>query len=442
MNRLFTQLYRKYSKYPERGYHRDVSTDIGGFFLSLYVGTSPVYWFWTLPVEWVNLCKITLFVLASGWIWLAAMMKGEIYFPRSLAGPLGFVLLLFVHVFTFFQSEPSVYLPRCLDILYGYVMLWSVYSFVRIGGDIRLVLSAASLLLLPFCGLTITYALFGFPDWGNPYIPYLDSSLGSGFGGGRTGWSNGIALFLPIALLSTGFNERPTRYRWIVSSAIVIFLIIGSQLLAGGRAGLLASFVALMILSLLGRLSKKLWFLLALMAMVGYYTIGHEWLFQHLRFGRLENIKYFSDLNYFSAFRIEQFFVSFSLILEHPLYGHGIVAPEVFGLSNEIHNVWLRMAVQAGVLAPAVFAVIVYVLFKNAFRMFMYQTESIMRRAPESIFGLTLLSTLLSGLIISMFEPNAIVGSFQNSALWWVAAGAAAALVKRPALKCGALEKL
>ena len=74
--------------------------------------------------------------------------------------------------------------------------------------------------------------------------------------------------------------------------------------------------------------------------------------------------------------------------------------------------------------------------------MFMYQTEAIVRRAPESILGLTLLSTLLSGLIISIFEPNALIGSFQNSALWWAAAGAAAALAKKPALKLGALEKL
>ena len=100
---------------------------------------------------------------------------------------------------------------------------------------------------------------------------------------------------------------------------------------------------------------------------------------------------------------------------------------------------WCSMSVKGGLLAAVFAAVIVYVFIKNAFRMFKYQSKFMKSRSPESVFGLTLLTTLGSGVIISMFEPNALLGSFQNSALWWVAAGAAAALVKSS--KFSTLEK-
>lgn len=427
MSEVLTELGGKGSRCFAHRYHHARYSDIVGLLLMLYVGTSPVYWFWTLPVEWINASKVALFLLACGSVWLVAMLRDRIRFPSGLAGPLGPVLLICLHFSAFIQSEPEVSLRRCMDIFSGYVMLWSIYLFIRMGGDIRKVLSGAGLLLLPFCALTITYTLFGFPDWSNPYSPYSVSRLGVGFGGERTGWSSGIALFFPIALLATAFNERLGPYKRLFGSIASVGLIIGSQLASGGRSGLLASLATVVVLSVSGRIPKTVCLLSALIALAGYKLAEPEWILQHLRLGRLEGVEALQDLDYFSAYRIEDFLLALRLVGEHPALGYGIADPELFGLRREIHNVWLRMAMQAGILAPACFGAIVYVLIRNASCVIAHKRPTAGKEASKSIFGLTVFSTLLGGLIISMFEPNALIGSFQNSVLWWVAGGAAVA---------------
>lgn len=407
------------------------SIDICGLFLSGYLGTAPVYWFWSLPIEWINLAKIVLFVFITFLIWIRAALKNKFRLPPGLPGVMGIILLFITLAPIVLKSELDSSFRRYLDVTFGYVMLWNVYFFVKMGGDIRRVLQIASIVLLPFCGITLIHTLFGFPNWDNPYIISGDASLSKGFGGERTGWSNGIALFLPCALLIAGFFERQFSYRSIFNCVAVMVLIVGSQLVSGGRAGLIASTVALIIMTISGR-SRRSWLFILLLILIPLvlFLQTPDWMMSHLRLDRIENINSFLDLDSFSGSRINQIYVSLNLILENPLLGHGIISQELMGLSNEIHNIWLRLAVQAGILAPLVFAVIVCVFVRNAIQIICQQDGPIEIRNRDYGIGQTFLAILSAGLVISLFEPNAILGSFQNSSMWWVAAGAAASRKK------------
>ena len=114
------------------------------------------------------------------------------------------------------------------------------------------------------------------------------------------------------------------------------------------------------------------------------------------------------------------------LIANRPLLGYGFDGLHSSALSRaeQIHNLWLRLGVQSGLLAPLVFAsVVISVLLRSVrhYRETRTRRNSVKTRSVSTSLPLV----LVAGLVISMFEPNTLLGTFQTSAIWWASAGAA-----------------
>ncbi|MCB0747831.1 MAG: hypothetical protein KDC90_10255, partial [Ignavibacteriae bacterium] len=82
---------------------------------------------------------------------------------------------------------------------------------------------------------------------------------------------------------------------------------------------------------------------------------------------------------------------------------------EAIAFVDEIHNFWIKTIAESGLVVFSFYVVFVYLIFKKIRNI----------GIKNNIYYLTFL-LILAGLIETMFEPNALFGSFQNSAVWWL----------------------
>ena len=117
-------------------------------------------------------------------------------------------------------------------------------------------------------------------------------------------------------------------------------------------------------------------------------------------------------------------------ILERPLRGHGLRQVWVEGSLDrtvEIHNLWIKLAVYSGVLPPLLFLGIVMALLLASWRAIRRERAGGATRRLAMAMGII----LALGVIATLFEPNALLGAFHYTALWWAAAGVALGLYLR-----------
>ena len=106
---------------------------------------------------------------------------------------------------------------------------------------------------------------------------------------------------------------------------------------------------------------------------------------------------------------------------ERPWTGYGIgqvIYETSYAQLTEIHNLWLKWAVSCGVVAPLLFlAMVTRILLSVAqnLRRAAHMGDAVNTAAPGLI--------VILGAILSLAEPNVLLGSFQISAVWWAAAG-------------------
>jgi len=397
----------------------------------LYLGTSPVYWLPYLDVSLFSNIKFLLIASSIVLIWMLAFSNKGIVFPKGMVGPMGLLLLVLSAMFALLQAKEGLLVKRLIDMCLGFVMMWSFFLLTKNGGDIRRIFLYSALTMAVLCWLTVTSKLLGVPVWVAPSVFNSDPLYVSGFGSLRTGWSGGIALFIPVLLLLTSDNR--STFISIIITLLAIAGIVGSQLTVAGRAGLLAS---LMIISLYSIVRvKKIYIVVIVLLMVVSVIPFSDYLLVHLRFDRLEGSGGSADvLNHFSAGRIGSYIQALSWFAEKPFTGFGF-GQATFG-GHEIHNFWLRLLVEGGVLLPATFfSVLLAILFRlrKQFKMLKNVNDHELKDSSVSVYkytnlNLSVLMIILCGVIISFFEPNVFLGSFQNTAIWWAAAGVAIAM--------------
>lgn len=392
---------------------------IGRLLLATYLGTSPVFWFWNLPPRVVLLTKWLLILAGFAVIWLRAYQRRLLVLPVGLSGPNGFVLLVVSMAFGFFQSGAEAILETVADIVYPFLTIWTVFLYYRLGGDLVRLFKSSAIIFLPFAMLTVSAGVLGIPDWSVTYSGREVSIVTSGFTDKRTGWSNGTALFVPILLMGLATVQAHGQRLFY---AISVLIFIGSQAVVGGRAGLLASLVAVFIW-LAGRVRR--WVYIVPLALVVLLLGTNESVLQHLRLNRVAAVSSLQDLDQLSSSRISRNIIAIGYVLQSPLqgYGFGSLPFTEFQDPSFVHNLWLKLWLQAGLFAPAALAAIVAHLFLKA----VVAWRRVSSRAKwsarhEEILGAT--SVLVIGLIISMLEPSYLIGAFQTSVLWWTAAGA------------------
>ncbi len=392
---------------------------------AIYLGLSPVYWLPFMTTQNLYYFKLMLVASAVVFSWLAAAIRQSIQFPPGMLGPAGFIILILSASFAFIQSEPSLLLRRFQDFSLGFIMMWTMYVYAADEVRTLNIFMMSSIIIGGLGMLTITSKYFGVPSWHAPAIFRSMPLSISGFGSLRTGWSNGLVFFIPyLCILAYGILKR-NNLRLIVG-IFLVFCVIGSQSIVGGRAGLLASLLALGWLAY--NFLPKIIFVTIVSISVTLAIVYAGLFYEHLRLDRLDTGgSMLGTLDYFSAGRITSYLFAIKEIMQHPILGSGFGNAGIGG--HEIHNLWLRMAVEGGVFLPLVFFYFVVRLLKFSLRSIRHQALSSNKQFSDEIKRNINIVTIYrvviySGILISMFEPNVLLGSFQNSALWWATAGA------------------
>ena len=407
--------------------------DAKTWLLSLYLGTAPVYWLPNMSASAVDMGKISLFVVAIGMVFFPVIATGKIHLPKGLWGPMGFWALIVLSTAGLLQAkDTSSLVGFVVDIVTGALFLWCFFNLRRQGVDFLLIFRRSVVIISLFAALTVANKLTGLPDWHAPEDLHEahQSLFRTGFGGGSTGWSNGLALYLPVALFL--FTKRTGRGSFLrrILGLVMVCCLFGSQLASGGRAGLLASLLAIVTFIILylprwPKVSAIVGLLLtttiASLLLTTAIELPETWN-RHLKLNRLpDKIESISDLEQFSSGRINASITAFERFKERPFLGHGNkqILMEYINRQIEIHNLWLKWAVESGIFAPLFFLVMVVVLLLEARRLVAAHSKNMADRDAALAFGLI----ILSGIVVSQFEPNTLIGSFQNSAIWWAAVG-------------------
>jgi O-antigen ligase len=374
-----------------------------------YLGTAPVYWLPWIPLEVWTPFKIVLYLLAVSGVLVLTIRRKQAFFPMGIFGLGGFILLAVFFLPGFLQAGSEDILVRVLDITFAAAFFWVIYNAVALGMDIpRIAMASAGVValfnipvILPMMDLMPLYMSQIDPRWSIVY---------TGLGGAATGWSTGLSLYVPF-LMYGAVQYADRRWLLVMFSALLLLLLAG-QFVVGGRSGILASLLVIGLFvsyRLEGR--QKVYVLLTMLVVIGGLFVWFDVreLQQHFRIDRLigSGSLNLAALDYFSAGRVEQYQIAVQGIINRPLLGYGIHAFWNLGLGYELHNVWLRLWYESGVLVLALFVL-----------MIVYSVRS--KSTERGHFNYFARLCMYAGIFIAFFEPSTLLGAFQNSAVWWL----------------------
>ena len=394
----------------------------------MYLGLAPVYWLPFVSPALVRAGKGILLVLAL-LVWFMGRPASGLVLPRGLLGPAGFVGLAVLAVPGMYQAgELSLAVEFLVDVGLSALFVWLLFSMQVKGHDTFQVFAAGMAILSVFAVFPVASALFGVPTFQSPFD--LAPFRSTGFGAGRTGWANALSLYVPIALAVVLLDKR--RAGKALASLVAIVM---AQVVSGGRAGLLLSLFSIaLFVALCG--SRRMRAVVVTLVVIATLTILLSGALRgiavlaaadQLRLGDARGRVTFQLLDALTSYRPRGYVAAVELVAERPLAGYGFDSVRIpvptLDHDVEIHNVWLKFAVYCGVLFPLYLLFMVLAVIRPAIRTARASEDS-NRRTVVTAYSLV----LLSGVGITLVEPAALVGSFQNSALWWGVAGSVLAV--------------
>lgn len=448
---------------------------------SLYLGLAVAYWLPGLGRAPFGALKMATWVVAVGLVLLPALAEGRLRVPRGLVGPWGFVGIVVLSAPGLVRALTAADVVGFLvDIGAGALFLWCFFDIARRGVELSPILKRAGLVVAGLSGIALARAMIEIPDWGAPCDRLWAMDAQEGFGAKSTGWSIGIAIYLPMAILFAGAAPPREWPKWTVPAATTAgaALILGSQFVSAGRAGLLMSGITVITFAVIAARPSRLVgaLLIGTALLVGVTTLDAT-CFRHLSLpvpaGMTAEVRDLDEptaaapeddpaarreqraarqrrtrlreynrsleeagrgsggsvVSVFSARRMDHFAAAVAGIVSRPVTGHGwrqVLMSGYLGRTVEVHNLWLRWALYAGLLAPLLFAAIVIAILVAAFGRWWR-----LRLTPGADLALVLVLILSLGVFASFFEGSILVGSFQLTALWWAAAGAVLGLEAR-----------
>jgi len=369
----------------------------------LYIATGPVYWLPGVPTVVITILKTGLFLFAAVLPIVACAVDRKVYFPGGLSVFLVWLALILL-------SIPSVLYGEATPALYRVFNLVQIVVFLTMSGYIlnQWPLARIGGVIAGYFTVTVaiaTVAILAFPAAPNPFG---DASVlrDTGLGSKRTGWSTGLSLFIPWLIVAGAQRAR-------IAGAVAT---IGNQLLVVGRAGLLASFVVVVLRY--GRTWKGRLGLVSALVAVALVFEGQQLLaFFRIASSSGADLLSYEALNLTSAGRLAQYDWALQQVASAPFFGTG-VGKALYAQTLEsswspaVHNEWLRLAAESGVLFVIAAALLVIRLYRPVFRGNDVQPGSWVHAA-----GLT----VIAAVIISFLEPITFYGAFNNSAIAWFA---------------------
>lgn len=402
--------------------------------VAVYLGLAPVYWLPFVSPAVVRAGKGVLLVLAL-LVWFMGRPASSMALPRGLLGPAGFVGLAVLAVPGMYQAgELSLAVEFLVDVALSALFVWLLFSMQMNGHDTLRVFAAGMAVISVFAVFPVASALFGITGLQAPFD--LAPFRSTGFGAGRTGWANALSLYVPIALAVVVLDKR--RARRVLISLVAIVM---AQVVSGGRAGLLLSLFSIGAFVVLcgSRRVRAVVVTLVVMATLivllsgALRGIAAVAVAEQLRLGDARGRVTFEVVDALTSYRLRGYVMAVELIADRPLAGYGFDSVRIpvptLDQDVEIHNVWLKLAVYCGVLLPLYLLSMVVAVLRPAVRTARDRKDR-NRRTVVTAYSLV----LLSGIGATLVEPAALVGSFQNSALWWGVAGSVLAVASRTSL--------
>ncbi len=392
-----------------------------------------MYWLPSVDPVMVRAGKGILLVLTLT-VWFMGRPASRLALPRGLLGPAGFVALAVFAVPGMYQAtELSLTVEFLVDIALSALFVWLLFSMQMRGHDTFPAFAMGMTVLSVFAVFPVSSVLIGVPSFQSPFdqAPFR----ATGFGAGRTGWANALSLYVPIALAVVLIDRR--KARTALTSLVVIVM---AQVVSGGRTGLLLSLFSITAFVVLcgSRRVKAVVLTLVLIGTLIILVFGTlrgiaaVAAADQLRLGSARGRLTFELLDALTSYRLRGYVTALRLIADRPFAGHGLDSVRIpvptLDRDVEIHNVWLKYAVYCGVLFPFFLLSMVVAVTLPAIRASRERKDR-KRKAIVTAYSLV----LLSGVGVTMVEPAALVGAFQNSALWWGVAGSVLALASNAA---------
>ena len=411
---------------------------VESWLLSLYLGVAFVYWLPDVNPAVVWLLKAVLVGSAILGLFSRIAMTGLILLPRGLMGPVGFVTLLLLSIPGLVQArEPFLAIKFVVDVGICAVFLWGFYNMARQGSDIKVVLVRALIMISLVATLMVLSLLTGLTNWNVPseLDPFMPSFTEAGFSSSGGAWSEGIAIYLPITILLLIPRKSQNFVHQHVLFILVVGILIGSQLASGGRTGILVSLFTIIAFTLISSIRWMVVF--GLVGVLGTATLfSLEFWVTHLRLEPILSLELsLTNLNILSTNRIKTYIMAIELLREQPIRGYGmgqiLISTGLDGEVVEIHNLWLRWAVECGIFLPLFFLAMVCSVLRQAWQLIGF---GILKGTTDRIVAFLLGLILLAGLALSLFSPRALIGAFQSTAVWWAAVGALLGIYHRQAL--------
>lgn len=389
---------------------------IAGFIWAAYLALSGVYWLPFAGVGGLVLAKLLLLLIAFGIIVADAALRRQSPIPMGFLGLAGFFLILSASAPGLFAGTVAGGADDLASLFLGFCTVVVFRLFVRNGGNLGRVLVGGAAVVGILSAVTVLSATLGAPSWTSPYG---DQPLwAAGFADQRTGWSNSVSYsFIVLFVAGAQRLEKRTPSRFVLI-AIALFAVLPSQYLAGGRAGLLGSVGTIIAVSIWLAKRRRVALPIAILVLAAFLAVP-ERIEDQLRLTRSGfDVSDFEDLDWLSSDRLSGYEIGWGLLKEEPLTGHGFGVVDLtrdYGhVSPQIHNVWLRLAVDAG---P------VFVLVLLGWLLALFWVPQARPHAVPAPKRVLISLIFLNGMWLSMLEPQVIVGTFQTSVFWWAALG-------------------
>ncbi len=427
--------------------------------LSLFLALGPVHWLPGISRDFLRTLEWAIFVVALGLVFGAELTRGRLPFPKGLLGPLGFTGFLILWIPGFLQATGPLQVVYFISkVCISALVFWCFFCISRSSDVVATIFRRAFILIWVLACVHLINILVNSFEWGS--ICGWDYSHGStdtvGFGETYTGWSIGLAMFIPVSALFALSSHRKWSLPWKVFGLRwllpwKVFGVIGAvgllidQFVSGGRGGIL---VSILVAAAFVLIPSVRW--LALIVVMAGLFVGISYLdtscYKHARLDRLGSVGSSfgakkpdlvrpdlvakTRLDNLSAHRIQGYVHGLEKIQERPFFGHGlkqVMLDTRWGTQTEIHNLWLKWATYTGVLAPLFFLTMVLLILRSGWQILRDRLATTEERGEAAVLALI----VLAGLAISMIEINLPLGSFQLTAIWWAAAGSLVGTAKR-----------
>ncbi len=374
--------------------------------LQLYLILAPINWVPFLPAQAVNISKYILFTLL---IFSTFFPNGFRIKPYKFFSVTYFFFVLVCTVPAIIMSYDNPLLD-ILGILLIFCMNWVINNSLLSREELFRIFYRVTLVIGFICLLSILSAITGItiksPE------PWNDSFSQGALGGYRTGWSNSIFLFVPFVMFYYSANRNK---KVKILCVLILVSIVGSQILSGGRSGLIGSLLVFLFFT---RFNIKGIITLVIIAFITVKLVTIETIEEHFRASdeQIENKKGESNLDKISSERIIGYKIGMALFIKSPLVGYGFGASDYLtdleGYSPDIHNTILKRLVDGGILLVMPLIILFIFVYKKVIK-------NIKVHHLSSNYFLFFRSLFFVAILISMGEPNYLVGSFQGEGFFW-----------------------